>query len=201
MTASHDTSGPDSLSEPPRKTDDTLVPDSSPPAGQADEPGVTRPDQTSGRRSAAGVTVVLLLALWAAIVLVVVSIQMLLNRIFGTDLEIGALPGVWNWVLTAAAAAGTWALVSNRHPRGGSSAGRERISGRRSAVGVTVVLVLALWVAIVLVLAGVQITLDRTFGINVGVGSSPDVWNWLLRFGLVAGTWAFVRSRHPAIGP
>ncbi|MDR7385388.1 hypothetical protein [Promicromonospora iranensis] len=178
MTASHDASGPDGFSEPPRETDDT-----------------------SDRQSAAGVTAALVLALWFAIVLVVVGVQVLLNQIFGTGLEVGALPGVWDWTLTIAAAVGTWALVSSRHPRVGPPAEPDGISGRQSAVGVTVVLVLALWVAIVLVLATVQILLDRIFGITIEVGSLPGVWNWLLTFGLVAGTWAFVRSRHPAIGP
>lgn len=70
-----------------------------------------------GRRSSAGLTVVLVLALWVAIVLVLAIGQIILNRSFGVDLEVGSLPGVWDWVLTAAIVLVTWFLVRRRHPQ------------------------------------------------------------------------------------
>lgn len=77
----------------------------------------------------------------------------------------------------------------------------EKVSVRRASTGMTVVLVLALWVGIVLVLASVQILLNRGFGIALEVGSLPGVWDWVLAFAIVVATWVLVRRRHPKVRP
>lgn len=201
MTTSHDVSGADNLSELPPTPDDAPMPDRAPVLEQVDVSDQAEPEKISGQQASTGVTVVLALGLWLAIVLVVVAVQVLLNRSFGRDLEVGSLPGVWDWVLTLAAFAGTWVLVSRRHTRVGSSAESEVASTRKVSAGVTMALVLALWVAIVLVLAIIQLFLNQGLDLDVELGSLSGVWNWLLTFALVAGTWVLVRSRHPRIGP
>ncbi|MDR7382339.1 hypothetical protein [Promicromonospora iranensis] len=201
MTTSHDVSGADNLSQPPPTPDDAPVPDRAPVLEQVDASDQAEPEKNSGHQASAGVTAALALVLWLAIVLVVLAVQIFLNRSFGRDLEVGSLPRVWDWVLTIAALAGTWVLVRRRHPRVGPSAESEEASGRKPSAGVTTALVLALWVAIVLVLAITQIFLNRSLDLDIELGSLPGVWNWLLTFSLLAGTWALVRSRHPRIGP
>lgn len=71
------------------------------------------PDGPASRK----VTFALVAVLWAAAIVMVVTVQTVLNRSFGLDLTVGELSDVWDWVLTIALIVATWVLIERRHPR------------------------------------------------------------------------------------
>lgn len=184
MNATHETPGADDLTTTPREPDGSSPDETAPPSGQEAAPGP---------KASAKVTVALVVALWVGITLALAISQVVLNRGLGIDFEVRSLPDVWDLVLTFVACLATWVLVWRRHPG--------QAPGGPASRKVTLALVVALWAVVLLGLVTVQLLLNRSLGLDLAIGSLPDLWDWVLTIGLIVATWVLVERRHPRADP
>jgi hypothetical protein len=189
MNTTHETPGADDLTAAPREPD--AGPLDGGPLGETVP--TTGHEAAPGPKASAKVTVLLVVALWVGITLALAISQVVLNRGLGIDFEFRSLPDVWDLVLTFVACTATWVLVGRRHPGqapGGPASGK-----------VTLALVAALWAVVLLGLVAVQLLLNRSLGLDLAIGSLPDLWDWVLTIALIVATWVVVDRRHPRADP